>query len=445
MNRQVVTSTLGRRGATLGLDCCRATSTLLLNTTTTTTTTTSRPFSTTTAQCAAEDDKPSTPSDAAAAPRAGPVSPGRQKSEAAVGKLTQLRGSFQSLTDDNSFHKAPPAGARDLRRFAAAPIKRDSTGAIAPLGGGGGASGAPKVINVRSLKGTLGRGRFAPGGSGSAGGGGVAGAVVAPGAALRPRFGPGPGAGGAGGARSAGAGAGFGRPRFGAAPGAPRAGGPGGRSRPGGFVKRGGPRPPREKKPRFGQDYDEPATEEEQAFLRGLEQGKVTEYVPKLTPDTLVGYGPPVATDVALGKVESALRTMRILGGGLPFNTESGVTSDPTAVKHRYLHEKKPVFFSSVEEKKWLEESLDKFALSQGPKSKTKRDILETSVLGKYEAPRFVESITDTVAMVDKYQGATFSYKPSDADKFKAKLNQLLAAGQPRAAAAAPAAAQKKA
>ncbi|KAK1783675.1 hypothetical protein QBC45DRAFT_959 [Copromyces sp. CBS 386.78] len=442
MNRQVVTSTLSRRGAALSLDCCRAATSTLLNTTTTTTT--SRPFSTTTTQCA-EDDKPSKPSDAAA-PRAGPVSPGRQKSEAAVGQLTQLRGSFQSLTSDNSFHKAPPAGARDLRRFAAAPIKRDSTGAMAPLGGGGGggASGAPKVINVRSLKGTLGgRGRFAPGGSA---GGGVAGAV-APGAALRPRFGTAPGA-GAGGPRSAGAGFGpGGRPRFGAAPGAgaSRAGGGPGR-RPGSFVKRG-PRPPREKKPRFGEDYDQPPTEEELAFLRGLEQGKVTEYVPKLTPDTLLGYGPPVATDVALGKVESALRTMRVLGGGLPFNNQSGVTGDPTAVKHRYLHEKKPVFFSSVEEKKWLEESLDKFAMSQGPKSKTKRAILETSVLGKYEAPRFVESITDTVAVVEKYQGATFSYKPSDADKFKAKLNQLLAAGQPRAAAApaAAAAAQKKA
>ncbi|KAA8631624.1 hypothetical protein SMACR_08064 [Sordaria macrospora] len=422
MNRQVVTSTLSRRG--VALDCCRATSTLL---------NTSRPFSTTTRQC--EDDKPSA-NKPDAAPRA-PASPSRQKSEAAVGKLTQLRGSFTSLTDDNSFQKAPPAGARDLRRFAA-PINRDGrSGTVSPLGGGGGAgggpSGAPKVINVRSLKGTLGRGRFAPGG-------GVPGAV-APSTAFRPRFGAGAGGPGAGDRRSAGPGGPPGRPRFGA-PGS-GAGGPrtAGARRPG-FIKR--PKPARggEKKPRRGEDEDErPPSEEEIAFINTLEQGKVSEYVPKLTPDTLLGYGPPMATDAALGKVETALRTMRILGGGLPFNTESGVTSDPTAVKHRYLHEKKPVFFSSVEEKEWLEESLDKFALSQGPKDKTKRAILETSVLGKYEAPKFVESITDTVAMVEKYQGSTFSYASSDANKFKAKLNQLLAAGQPRAAAPA----QKKA
>ena len=176
---------------------------------------------------------------------------------------------------------------------------------------------------------------------------------------------------------------------------------------------------------------------EEQALLDTIEQGVVSEYVPKLTPDTLLGYGPPMATDANLGKVETALRTMRILGGGMPFNDQSGVTSDPKAIKHRYVHEKKPVFFSMREEKEWLEQSLDKFALSQGPKEKTKRAILEGSVLGKYEAPKYVESITDTVAMVEKYQGGTFSYAQSDSDKFKAKLNQLLAAGQPRAAPAA--------
>ncbi|EGO51437.1 hypothetical protein NEUTE1DRAFT_118402 [Neurospora tetrasperma FGSC 2508] len=402
MNRQVVTSTLGRRGV----------ASTLLNAQQ------QRPFSSTTTRCAAEDDKKPA---AAVTPRApGPISASRQKSEAAVGKLTQLRGSFTSLTNDNSFHKTLPAGARDARRLAAAPIagKGTTKDAIAPLGGGGGgASGAPKVINVRSLKGTLGsRGSNIPG-------------AVAPGAALRPRFAAGPN--GA-------------RPRFGATPGA---GTPAGaarrppfgarRARPAGDKKRGSG----EKRPR-GDDYDAPPTEEEKAFLRGLEQGKVTEYVPKLTPDTLLGYGPPLATDASLGKVESAMRTMRILGGGLPFNDQSGVTSDPTAIKHRYVHEKKPVFFSSVEEKEWVKESLDKFAVSEGPEKKTKLKILETSVLGKYEEPKYVESLSETVKMVEKYHGGTFSYAPSDAEKFKKKLNQLLAAGLPRAA---PAPAQKKA
>ena len=155
-----------------------------------------------------------------------------------------------------------------------------------------------------------------------------------------------------------------------------------------------------------------------------------------------MGYGPPLATDAHLGKVESAMRTMRILGGGLPFNDQSGVTSDPTAIKHRYVHEKKPVFFSSVEEKEWVRESLDKFAVSEGPEGKTKQKILETSVLGRYEEPKYVEGLHETVKMVEKYQGGTFSYAPSDADKFNRKLNQLLAAGLPRAA---PAPAQKKA
>ncbi|EAA35804.1 hypothetical protein GE21DRAFT_115 [Neurospora crassa] len=414
MNRQVVTSTLGRRGV----------ASTILNAQQQ-----QRPFSSTTTRCAAEDDSkkpaaaPSTPR--AAAP--GPISASRQKSEAAVGKLTQLRGSFTSLTNDNSFHKTLPAGARDARRLAAAPIagKGAGAGAVAPLGGGGGASGAPKVINVRSLKGTL----------GSRGSNNIPGAV-APGAALRPRFAAGPGAA-------------AGRPRFGAAA-SPGAGPTGAarrppfgarRARPAGDKKRSGGSG--DKRPR-GDDYDAPPTEEEKAFLRGLEQGKVTEYVPKLTPDTLLGYGPPVATDAALGKVESAMRTMRILGGGLPFNDQSGVTSDPTAIKHRYVHEKKPVFFSSVEEKEWVRESLDKFAVSEGPEKKTKQKILETSVLGKYEEPKYVESLTETVKMVEKYQGGTFSYAPSDADKFNKKLNQLLAAGLPRAAPA-PAQAQKKA
>lgn len=400
MNRQVVTSTLGRRGV----------ASTLLNT--------SRPFSTTTTRCAEDDDKKSSDAAAPRAPRA--VSPSRQKSEAAVGKLTQLRGSFTSLTSDNSFHKAPPAGARDARRLAAAPINKDGpAGTVTPLGG-------PKVINVRSLKGTLGngpRGRFAPGS------GNVPGAV-SPGAALRPRFGPG----GAGRSPS-----GPGRPRFGA-PAAPTgaSGAPGGGGRRTGFGARRVMRPRKDgekKKEKFrGDDYDAPPTEEEKAFVRNLEQGTVTEYVPKLTPDLLLGYGPPVSTDVSLGKVETALRTMRILGGGQPFNPDSGVTSDPTGVKRRYVHEKKPVFFSSTEEKEWVKDSLDKFALSQGPEKKTKKMILETSVLGKYEAPKYVESITDTVKVVEHYQKGTFAYAPSDAEKFMGKLNHLLAAGQPRAA-----------
>ncbi|KAK3396567.1 hypothetical protein B0T20DRAFT_381171 [Sordaria brevicollis] len=398
MNRQVVTSTLSRRGV----------ASTLLNTT-------SRPFSTTTRCAAEDDDKKSAP---AASPRA--VSPSRQKSDAAVGKLTQLRGSFTSLTSDNSFQKAPPAGAYDARRLAAAPAKRGD-GPATPLGG-------PKIINVRSLKGSLGsggagglgRGRFA----GSAGGSGNIPGAVSPGAAFRPRFAPGGPAGAS--ARPS---------RFGS-PGAPTgaAGAPGGGGRRTGFGGGFGGGRDGKKPMKTPDNYFEPPTKEELAYVSTLEQGVVTEYVPKLNPDLLLGYGPPVATDVSLGKVETAIRTMRILGGGQPFNPESGVTSDPTAVKHRYVHEKKPVFFSSVEEKEWVKDSLDKFALAKGPEKKTKKMILETSVLGKYEAPQFVEKITDTVKLVERYQKGTFSYAPSDAEKFMGKLNQLLAAGQPKGA-----------
>ncbi|MDB5910663.1 MAG: hypothetical protein JWP34_4777, partial [Massilia sp.] len=91
-------------------------------------------------------------------------------------------------------------------------------------------------------------------------------------------------------------------------------------------------------------------SKDEQAYIDADEQGVVTKYTPSATMADYSGYGPAIATDSPLGKVESAMRSMRILAGGKPFCADGYYTDDKATLK-RYREEKKPVFFDDIKEK----------------------------------------------------------------------------------------------
>ncbi|KAL2200048.1 hypothetical protein P885DRAFT_66918 [Corynascus similis CBS 632.67] len=166
---------------------------------------------------------------------------------------------------------------------------------------------------------------------------------------------------------------------------------------------------------------------EEQAVLDRLDKGEVVPFDPKLTLDTLTGYGAAVATDVPIGQVETALRTMRLMTGGMAFNSDSGVTTDLKEVEKRYFY-KQPIFVHSKGEKEWIESAFPKVHLV-GPNENTKKAIVEPAVLGKYEAPKFAD-VSDVKGTMANYHSRTFTYMSADSQKFMDKVLSLLPAQQ---------------
>ncbi len=162
---------------------------------------------------------------------------------------------------------------------------------------------------------------------------------------------------------------------------------------------------------------------EEQAVVDRIEKGVVVPYDPKVTQDSLSGYGAAIATDAPLGQVETALRTMRIMTGGMAFNSDSGVTADVTAIMKRY-GEKKPIFVHSAEEKAWIERAKPKYQLSE-PTAEIKKAIVDAVVLGKHEAAQFSE-LSDTSAIMANYHGRSYTYRASDSQRFMDKVQSLL-------------------
>lgn len=166
-------------------------------------------------------------------------------------------------------------------------------------------------------------------------------------------------------------------------------------------------------------------SEEERAVINRLEQGEVVPFEPKVTLDSLTGYGAAVATDAPIGQVESALRTMRLMTGGMAFNADSGVTADLRTVIRRY-REKKPIFVHSKEEKAWIESAHPKLLVA-GPDAGTKKAIIDAAILGKYDETKFAAT-RDARATVLNYHARSFTYRASDSQKFMDKVLSLLPA-----------------
>jgi len=165
-----------------------------------------------------------------------------------------------------------------------------------------------------------------------------------------------------------------------------------------------------------------------QAYLDQLDQGTEQPYVPEVSKETLSGYGAPVATDVALGKVETVIRAMRLMAGGMAFNNESGVTADLTDVLNRYK-KKQPVFLHSKGEKEWIERALPKHHFLP-PDPELKKAIIDATVRGKYdeEATKFAE-LSDVRGIMANFHSRTHTYRASDSERFINKVLSLLPGG----------------
>jgi len=158
--------------------------------------------------------------------------------------------------------------------------------------------------------------------------------------------------------------------------------------------------------------------------LDRLDQGELTPYTPQATLEGLLGFGPAIATDNTLGKMESALRSMRMMGGGQAFDNDPAGTVDTKAIAKRYLHDKKPIFFNTKQEKEWLELSMKGMKIA-GVVDPIKQAVLETTVMGKYRATEFKE-IKDVAGTMANYHSRDASYRASHSLEFTEKVLSIL-------------------
>lgn len=97
--------------------------------------------------------------------------------------------------------------------------------------------------------------------------------------------------------------------------------------------------------------------EEVRAYIREQEVGGVARpYTPCTTLESLVGWGPAVATNTALGQADTVMRNVRVMGGGRP-HAEGEQSFKINDVK-TWLSRNKPIYFSSIEQKKAAMETL---------------------------------------------------------------------------------------
>lgn len=85
-------------------------------------------------------------------------------------------------------------------------------------------------------------------------------------------------------------------------------------------------------------------------YVREADEGGVVhQYKPSTTLESLIGWGPAVATNTALGQAETAMRSMRILGGGRA-HSELEQSFGITDVR-RWMSAGKPINYSRLEQK----------------------------------------------------------------------------------------------
>lgn len=98
-------------------------------------------------------------------------------------------------------------------------------------------------------------------------------------------------------------------------------------------------------------------SEEVQAYVREQQVGGVERpYKPSVTLESLVGWGPALATNTALGQADMAFRSVKTLGGGRGADEEE--QSFKIDEVKRWFVENKPIYFSSVEQKKAVIQTL---------------------------------------------------------------------------------------
>lgn len=208
--------------------------------------------------------------------------------------------------------------------------------------------------------------------------------------------------------------------------------------------------------------------------------GPERKYTPSTTLESLVQWGPAVATNNALGQSAMAIRSMRLMGGGRRFHEHEQTFDVNDEIRWRSMG--KPIFYSSVEQKaaalkmlnpekreREVQNTIDRIVKSlqekhgknwtafaeeydklgekkirsmaeeladanfarhvndaklRATKNNTTREAIAKFVL-KGEHPE-VKLAEGTLAKAARYHASTPTYRPADGAKFDEKLKQLV-------------------
>lgn len=222
-----------------------------------------------------------------------------------------------------------------------------------------------------------------------------------------------------------------------------------------------------------------PLSETLQEYVQEIDEaGPVRAYQPSTTINSLVGWGPAVATTTVLGQVETAVRAMRLMGGGRAYSEleQSFGFQD----LQRWHSAGKPIMYSRLEQKEAtvkmlnpdkVEKMLDKSIQSTIKRLKkkhgtdygafvkefrslgtvgelrekrreehelkfagqvaavdekaatTKQAILQYGIEGDHPEVEYSE---DTWGKLARYTAQGRTYRPADAAKFEKKMRSLI-------------------
>lgn len=247
----------------------------------------------------------------------------------------------------------------------------------------------------------------------------------------------------------------------------------------------------RGKKPRDGQgknrkekEQDEsapiPFNDNVKAYMRETEMGVDVPYKPSISPTSLIGWGPAVATNTPTGLHEIAVRNIRLVGGGRP-HSEGEQTFERIDMA-RWIRGAKPIYFSSIEQKEGMIKTIEGSRKTPKPISQTrvfrqmvkrlqkehgnnygafvkafnkkfdpaefrkraeaahelkvqramiahsgtvKEAITKYALKGEHPTVQYAE---DTYSRLATYHARGSTYRPADAAKFDAKMKTLLPA-----------------
>ena len=160
----------------------------------------------------------------------------------------------------------------------------------------------------------------------------------------------------------------------------------------------------------------EQAFAEDEAAEHNAPDGS-TVYTPSLTLESLVGYGPALPTAGGSGRVEAAMRSMRVLGGGSAFSGDPGLIN-PEIVKEKAAR-KETVFFDTAYEREAVGDRV------RPPSDETKEAILRSVVQGRYAEPKFAPA-GDVLATIRAYHMKDGTYRPQDGPALEAGVQALL-------------------
>jgi hypothetical protein len=177
----------------------------------------------------------------------------------------------------------------------------------------------------------------------------------------------------------------------------------------------------------YGRMDIEPETPEEFEYMEARAKGIPYAYKPSTTAESLLGFGPPVASDSTSGRVETVLRNLRTLGG-VPQSWEH---ASDTAAK---LKRQGAVVFRDIAERKFVEENVPGLKL-KGPDDLVKTTIIQKAIQGQHETPIFAP-LTNPVGLARSWHVREETYTPKDVQSFETKLITLLPAQKPAATGA---------